>query len=87
MIKLRVFMKTTGSAGSIEISENSNTQTPLWNCLRSKAEISFLGHWSSVEPSPLPQNSTTENSQISGYQTSFQWKKTYHFFWKPLPNV
>ena len=29
MIKLRVFMKTTGSAGSIEISENSNTQTPL----------------------------------------------------------
>ena len=38
------FMKTTGSAGSIETSENYNTRTPSSNCSESSAEISDWGH-------------------------------------------
>ena len=71
-------MKTTASAGRIETSENYNTQTPSSNCSESSAEISFSGHSLSGNQgsSTFSQNSATKNSQILGYQTSFEGNKT-----------
>ena len=72
------FMKTTGSAGSIETSEDYNTRTPSSNCSESSAEISVSGHSLSGNQgsSTFSQNSATKNSQILGYQTSFEGNKS-----------
>ena len=72
------FMKTAASAGRIETSENYNTQTPWSNCSESSAEISFSGHSLSGNQgsSTFSQNSATKNSQILGYQTSFEGNET-----------
>ena len=72
------FMKTAASAGRIETSENYNTQTPSSNCSESSVEISFSGHSLSGNQgsSTFSQNSATKNSQILGYQTSFEGNKT-----------
>ena len=71
-------MKTAASAGGTETSENYNTQTPSSNCSESSAEISFSGHSLSDNQgsSNFSQNSATKNSQILGYQTSFEGNKT-----------
>ena len=70
------FMKTAASAGRIE--KNYNTQTPSSNCSESSAEISFSGHSLSGNQgsSTFSQNSATKNSQILGYQTSFEGNET-----------
>ena len=71
-------MKTAASAGRIKTLENYNTQTPSSNCSESSAEISFSGHSLSGNQgsSTFSQNSATKNSQILGYQTSFEGNKT-----------
>ena len=72
------FIKTAASAGRIETSENDNTRTRSSNCSESSTEISFSGHSLSDNQgsSNFSQNSATKNSQILGYQTSFEGNKT-----------
>ena len=68
----------TAATAATTTSKNFNTQTPSSNCSESGAEISLSGHSLSGNQgtSAFSQNSSTKNSQILGYQTSFEGNKT-----------